>query len=186
MQQIIRAAGNVRRIERRIARWGCHAQMRTARGTRREELQVSVWLFVAELVREGQAMRVKICRIDGCGPYLKGARGMCGKHAMRVKRYGDPNHITPREEWRIKCREAQVTLGTAQPHVYRKLLGRHEHRMVAEIKLGRPLRPGEIVHHLDGDKHNNSPSNLEIMSQSQHAKAHWREMMDARKLKHGY
>jgi hypothetical protein len=46
------------------------------------------------------------------------------------------------------------------------------HRVVAEQMLNRPLAKGEIVHHKDGDKWNNSPENLEIMSQSEHIKLH--------------
>jgi len=37
-----------------------------------------------------------------------------------------------------------------------------EHRWVMEQKLGRRLRPFEVVHHLDGNKKNNSPENLEL------------------------
>ena len=52
---------------------------------------------------------------------------------------------------------------------YRKLNARHEHRVIAEQKLGRALLSGEIVHHKDQNKLNNSESNLEIMSQAEHA-----------------
>lgn len=55
---------------------------------------------------------------------------------------------------------------------YRKRMGRHEHRVVAEQILGRPLLPGEIVHHRDHDKTNNDPSNLEVMTQSDHIRLH--------------
>lgn len=37
-----------------------------------------------------------------------------------------------------------------------------EHRLVMEQKLGRYLEPYERVHHIDGDKANNHPSNLEL------------------------
>ena len=40
----------------------------------------------------------------------------------------------------------------------------YEHRLVAEQKLGRWLRPGEIPHHIDGNKLNNAPDNIEIVS----------------------
>lgn len=36
-----------------------------------------------------------------------------------------------------------------------------EHRLVYEAKIGRILLPHEVVHHLDGDPHNNDPSNLQ-------------------------
>jgi len=46
-----------------------------------------------------------------------------------------------------------------EPGFYRRIL---EHRIVAARKLGRPLLPGETVHHIDCDKTNNHPDNLEI------------------------
>lgn len=55
---------------------------------------------------------------------------------------------------------------------YVKENGRHQHRVVAEHILGRPLRRGEIVHHKDGNKKNNSPENLEVMTQGQHMREH--------------
>ena len=37
---------------------------------------------------------------------------------------------------------------------------------------GRPLQPGEIVHHIGGSKQNNKPENLQIMTQAEHARLH--------------
>ena len=49
----------------------------------------------------------------------------------------------------------------------------YEHRLVAEEKLGRRLAPGEQVHHIDGDKTNNRPENLEVVaSRAHHAVRH--------------
>jgi hypothetical protein len=38
--------------------------------------------------------------------------------------------------------------------------------------LGRPLEPGEIVHHIDHDKRNNDPANLQVMTQAEHMRLH--------------
>ena len=44
-----------------------------------------------------------------------------------------------------------------------------EHRLVMSQKFGRPLLPHETVHHIDGDKTNNTPENLQLR-QGKHGK----------------
>lgn len=39
-----------------------------------------------------------------------------------------------------------------------------KHRLVMEKECGRYLRPGEVVHHIDGNPANNSPSNLQLFA----------------------
>jgi hypothetical protein len=47
------------------------------------------------------------------------------------------------------------------------------HRHVAARKLGRPLKPGEVVHHINRDKTDNRRSNLWVFkSQEQHHATH--------------
>jgi len=49
----------------------------------------------------------------------------------------------------------------------------YRYTLIAEWKLGRRLRDGEIVHHIDGDQTNDHPDNLEVMTQSDHARRHF-------------
>lgn len=47
-----------------------------------------------------------------------------------------------------------------------------EHRLVMEERLGRPLQPEELVHHIDGVKWNNDPANLQVVTAKEHAAIH--------------
>lgn len=48
----------------------------------------------------------------------------------------------------------------------------YEHRLVAEEKLGRRLMHGEIAHHDDEHKSNNTPNNIEPLTRAEHRKKH--------------
>lgn len=59
---------------------------------------------------------------------------------------------------------------------YVKENGRNQHVVVMERYLGRKLKKGEIVHHVDRNKKNNSIKNLLLLkSQSEHFKLHRKE-----------
>lgn len=93
-----------------------------------------------------------------------------GRHLSELNRKLNPERMTP--ETRKKLRESK--LGKGEGKTYAKVYGRHEHRIVAARMLGRPLKPDEVVHHIDCDKRNNRPDNLLVMTQSEHAKLHIR------------
>lgn len=50
-----------------------------------------------------------------------------------------------------------------------------EHRLVMSEKIGRVLRKDEEVHHIDGNKLNNSPENLQLMTKAEHTALHVKE-----------
>lgn len=84
------------------------------------------------------------------------------------------NPIRMTLDTRKKLRASGLLRGEGK--TYEKTFGRHTHRIVAEIMLGRPLAPGEVVHHKDGNKRNNAPGNLEVFrNQAAHAKRHMEE-----------
>lgn len=70
--------------------------------------------------------------------------------------------------------------GTVQKNGYRefrernqKVLTRgYEHRIVMEAHLKRKLRREETVHHINGNKLDNRLENLEVISNSEHARMH--------------
>lgn len=47
------------------------------------------------------------------------------------------------------------------------------HRHIASLKKGEWLNESEVVHHVDGVRCNNNPSNLEILSAKTHTKLHF-------------
>jgi hypothetical protein len=112
------------------------------------------------------------CKIEDCGKPVD-SHGMCGMHAQRVRRYGDPHYTTSEQQRRSTNRASQLKrFDAVKETTYRKRYGRHEHRVVAEQMIGRSLERGEIVHHIDGNKHNNDPANLKVMTQGQHIFEH--------------
>lgn len=56
-----------------------------------------------------------------------------------------------------------------------------KHRLVLEKKLGRFLKSDEVAHHVNENKLDNRPENIELMSFSEHSRLHAKEKV----RKHG-
>jgi hypothetical protein len=58
--------------------------------------------------------------------------------------------------------------------------GRSVHVVLMERRIGRRLLSDEVVHHIDGDRANNHPNNLALMTRAAHARLHRREQRIAK------
>lgn len=129
-------------------------------------------------------MRIYVC--DNCGKQFKAygrkpetmkhhfccracAKTFTGPRMREMNQRLNPTRMT--QETRAKLRDARLDSGEGR--TYAKTYGRHTHRVVAEQILGRSLLPGEVVHHIDGNKRNNAPENIMVFSsQAEHARYH--------------
>ena len=57
---------------------------------------------------------------------------------------------------------------------------RPEHAVIMENIIGRRLFSNEVVHHIDGNKSNNDPSNLRLMTNREHNRLHAKENVNKR------
>lgn len=98
--------------------------------------------------------------------------GLRGKH----RTFSDAHKDAIRRA-AIERGERTATGTSVKPNGYVEITrgdhkGRGEHRVIAEMMLGRELMMDEVVHHMDHNRCNNNPSNLEVMTRSEHVRLH--------------
>lgn len=130
----------------------------------------------------------------GCGatiaPNRQYVTGHNLRHLPRTERHRQRIAEAQRRAWKTKRQRKPVgttwvdTSGYVRVKVH---VGKGpwmlQHVMVVEQTLGRPLRAGEIVHHINGDRTDNRPENLYVCPDAKHhAQVHRSEAAAMRAL----
>lgn len=128
------------------------------------------------------------CSVDQCQRPSK-VLGLCTMHYNRRRRTGDvgcPERMSRAGAGNSHWKGGRVRGGGGRKY-WMLHLPKHpnantigyvlEHRVVMERHLGRFLRSDEIVHHINGDTFDNSISNLELMTQSEHCRHHFTKVV---------
>lgn len=108
----------------------------------------------------------------------------CGKECWNIqlstdskgnKNYFYGRHLRPVNykehiRWRVKATGGYIRI--FYKYSDGKRYFKYEHREKMEDYLGRTLGRREIVHHIDGNKHNNEVENLLVCTPQEHKKLH--------------
>ena len=112
---------------------------------------------------------MRVCSIDGCGKRHHGA-GFCNTHFAVFKRNGDALSARPkRKDGEGSIRRGYISHNSGG-------IRKDEHILVAERARGKVLPVGAEVHHWNGVKADNAPSNLVVCpNHGYHRLLHYRQ-----------
>ena len=117
-------------------------------------------------------------RCDECGKVFKPARSSSKYCCRRCSWDNNGGHNKKPETWWTSVRGYIV----GRVWINGKAVFMRKHRWIMEKHIGRPLSKKEVVHHINGNKLDNSIENLTIIQFGEHSAYH----NNNRKYKRGY
>jgi hypothetical protein len=126
---------------------------------------------------------VKLCSVKGCGRRSR-RNGLCIAHASRLAQNGNLYPEIPigrlkkykaedNGHWmggEIIKRGRVLIYTPSHPHPNHAGVYVYRYRLNIEKFLGRYLKPGEFVHHVNGNQSDDRLENLKVMSRVEHSK----------------